>query len=248
MTQAAPHPHLDDWGLLSAWEHGARAGALDRALAVLEAAGHDPGQTEHWPLGRRDAALLDVQARTFGEQLDALTSCPACGEALELRFAVEDLRVPCAEGGEVLETKDARSGVSLRFRVPTSADLRAASAADDDEAACRLLGARCIVAAEDDGRAVAVDELPVAALDALDRALQDDDPQSDLRMAMACPECEHEWTSVLDVGDFVWRQVESRAQSTLTDVATLAAMYGWSEADVLAMTPARRELYLELAG
>ena len=248
MTPAAASSRLDDRGLLGAWERGARGDAIDRALDVLEAAGHDRRHVEHWPLGRRDAALLEVQAETFGDRLEGLTSCPECGEALELGFAVDELRLPCASGDEVLETADAVGGVSLRFRLPTSADLRVAAGAAGDEEAWRSLAQRCVVVAERDGQTLAADELPATALDALDRALEEGDPQSDLRVALVCPECAHGWTVTLDVADFLWRQVESHAQETLVDVATLAAVYGWSEAEVLAMTPTRRELYLELAG
>jgi hypothetical protein len=42
--------------------------------------------------------------------------------------------------------------------------------------------------------------------------------------------------------------VEVQAMRLVGDVHALARIYGWTEADVLAMSPRRRATYLELAG
>jgi hypothetical protein len=238
---------LDEHALLDAWEHGARRGNLDRALSILASAGHDAVAFEDAPIGRCDSALLDVHAATFGERLEGTTDCPKCGETLEVALAAGRLRVHQPPSSEPLEAQDAATGIRLRCRLPTPADLRVAAAAPDAQCAQELLLERCVVDAERDGRPIAARELPADALELLDRMLSAADPQSDLRVVMTCPDCDHGWTVALDVADFVWQQVDSRARETLLDVAALSAAYGWSEAEVLAMTPARREAYLELA-
>ena len=40
--------------------------------------------------------------------------------------------------------------------------------------------------------------------------------------------------------------MEGRAKRLLMDVHLLARAYGWSEAEVLALSPARRRFYLEM--
>jgi hypothetical protein len=42
--------------------------------------------------------------------------------------------------------------------------------------------------------------------------------------------------------------METYARRLLYDVHALASAYGWSEDEVLAVSPARRRCYLEMAG
>lgn len=51
-----------------------------------------------------------------------------------------------------------------------------------------------------------------------------------------------------DIGAYLWEEVDAWADRTLRDVHLLAASYGWSERDILDLSPARRGRYLELAG
>jgi len=246
MSAVAGSSMLTEAALLAAWEDGIRRGPVDRALALVGRAvsGQDAAALERWPIGRRDAALLDVHEATFGERLDGVTECANCGEPLELGFAVRELRARHAAGdGERVDA----GGCAISLRPPTTADLRAAAAAADAAAGERALLERCVVSAEYDGRPVAPTDLPAESIEALDRRLAELDPQSDLRIALTCPECAHRWSVGLDPADFVWREVEARAHELLADVAALAALYGWSESDVLALSPARRAAYLELA-
>jgi hypothetical protein len=47
---------------------------------------------------------------------------------------------------------------------------------------------------------------------------------------------------------FFWREIQSAARRIVLEVDALARSYGWSEAEILNMTPARRQLYLEMVG
>jgi hypothetical protein len=49
------------------------------------------------------------------------------------------------------------------------------------------------------------------------------------------------------VADFLAVEVAGLAKQQLLEVAILARAYGWSEAAILAMPPARRRVYRELA-
>jgi hypothetical protein len=48
------------------------------------------------------------------------------------------------------------------------------------------------------------------------------------------------------VAALLWVEVEAGAIALVQDVHLLAAAYGWSEAEVLGLGPARRRAYLEL--
>jgi len=72
------------------------------------------------------------------------------------------------------------------------------------------------------------------------------DPQADLQLALACPQCAHRWQPVFDIARFLWQELHAWALRTLRDVDTLAHAYHWAEADILALSPRRRQAYLEL--
>ena len=60
----------------------------------------------------------------------------------------------------------------------------------------------------------------------------------------ACPSCEVVLNEPLDLAAFCWAEVEARAPRLMAEVHTLASHYGWSEADILAMSRVRRNAYL----
>jgi hypothetical protein len=45
---------------------------------------------------------------------------------------------------------------------------------------------------------------------------------------------------------FFWKEINHWANRILREVHLLASTYGWSEADILALTPTRRQWYLAL--
>lgn len=232
---------LSDMDLLGAWEAGLGATPVARAVALAaRAAGSE--RVEEWTIGRRDALLLDVDAAVFGSALELVTDCPACGEALELTLAVDDVRSPCGEAGAEHELIDEASGVRVLFRLPSSADLFAVASVDDLAAARLALADRCVVSSEPPGA------LPESVVAALAARIAELDPQADLDLALACGECGHEWTAPLDVADHVWRRLDARARSLVADVAALAAAFGWTEGEVLRLSAERRRLYLDLVG
>ena len=78
------------------------------------------------------------------------------------------------------------------------------------------------------------------------RRLADADPQTDVRFALACPACGFDWSAPFDVVAFLWAEIDVWANRLLGDVHVLASAYGWSEPDVLAVSPARRRSYLQM--
>jgi hypothetical protein len=74
------------------------------------------------------------------------------------------------------------------------------------------------------------------------------DPQADVQLALSCPDCGHSWLAAFDIVSYFWSEVNSWAQRLLGEVHTLASFYGWSERDILAMSPVRRHIYLDMIG
>ena len=74
------------------------------------------------------------------------------------------------------------------------------------------------------------------------------DPAANIRLGMRCTDCGHVWDAVLDIGTCLWDEICSRARQLLESVHRLAGAYGWPEAAILALSPARRAAYLNMIG
>lgn len=237
---------FDAAGLLDVWEQGQRQSLLVRALALLDVADvhRDEEALLALPMGRRDAHLLDIRERLFGPSMAVVMACPACGDALEASVALADLRV--GDSGETEFTID-HAGFRATLRQPASADLIAIATGEREQARARLL-TRCILAVEDrDGHDVPIVAMPGDLVDAIVARMAEADPQADMQLALSCPQCGHAWNAPFDIAAFLWRELDAWARRTLGDVHELARAYGWREQDVLSLTPARRQVYLELA-
>ena len=72
------------------------------------------------------------------------------------------------------------------------------------------------------------------------------DPLAEILLDFDCPACGASFQEGLELASFVWAELEARARRLLMDVHTLASAYGWGEAEILALSAARREFYLEM--
>ncbi len=115
---------------------------------------------------------------------------------------------------------------------------RIASAAEGTDAARTLLNL-CLVAG--DTTAWGEEEVEAAG-----ERLAAADPLAEVRLDFKCPACGETFAESLDLATFLWSELEARAERLLLDVHLLAREYGWSEAEVLALSPVRRNFYLEM--
>jgi len=241
-------PTAADW--LRTWERGGDASAAARGLYLLggsEAALGDEALL-CLPLGRRDMLLLRLHARLFGRRLDSVAPCPACGAVVEAGFDADALLVEQGDTATttgVFELQSATHGLLVRFRPVDCGDLLALQHCADVAQARRLLLERCVIEAANLGDGEPVADLPDALQAELAEAMAAADPQADLQLAFHCPECGHDWEPAFDIARFLWQELHAWALRLLRDVDTLARHYHWSEADILAMTPRRRQAYLE---
>lgn len=223
--------------LLWAWEAGRQRHPIDRALMLhaLAEPDLDPETIADEPLGRRNAALLELRVALFGSTLRAVVDCPQCGELLELETDVGSLTASSAPARETVEID------GLRFRLPTSRDLAAILGETDLEAARLGLLRRCSL--ED---AQGNDEASLtSACDRAEDALEAADPLADVTLALDCKTCGHGSEVTLDAGRFLWDEIDVYARTLLDDVHLLARAYGWSETEILALSEARRAAYLD---
>lgn len=235
--------------LLDVWESAFDRRPAERALALLALALPELGYegVARCSIGIRDNYLLSLRERLFGGELAGIAHCPACQTLIETAWSLAELRAGLAgpAGAPVLElvAQDHR----ISYRLPTSDDLLAIVDGTDPAAARSLLLARCILSASCAGQPAPSAGLPGAALEALEAAMAEADPMADIECALACPACDHRWSVQFDIARYLWSELHAWAQRLLVDVHQLARAYGWREADILALSPARRGLYVEMS-
>lgn len=235
--------------LLQIWERDAGRPPLQRALDLLAAACPELSVDElaRLSIGRRDACLLTLRAWAFGPQLACLATCPACGQRLELDLDAAALLAAAPEAHAApLELRVADAIVLVR--PPDSFDLAAIDGCVDLDAARDLLLARCVAVVTQNGTPTPLSDAPEAVIAAAEQALDEADPLANVELALNCPACGHAWPAAFDIVTFFWTEIDAWVHQILREIHVLAAAYGWREADILAMGPQRRQIYLELAG
>lgn len=238
--------------LLNTWEAGVAASDADRALLLhaLARPSLDMSRLLSTPVGSRDADLLTLRALLFGELAQVRLRCAGCTEELEFALEIRELLTsdgPTKENDSHEPIEVALGEWNVRFRLPTSADLLAVGQSAPPEARS-LLMERCVVAVTRDAQPATAANLPAEVQQELAEAVSQADPDADLRLDAPCPSCGHHTVAVVDAASFLWAELDAWAHGILAEVHLLASTYGWTEPEVLALSPRRRRHYLELAG
>ncbi|WTJ95311.1 hypothetical protein OG607_39305 [Streptomyces sp. NBC_01537] len=236
---------VEQAALLAIWEAGASAGgsSAHRALLLHSAARPAAGLDElrSVPVGERDADLYALRSRLFGERMEVRVTCESCSEEMEFGFGTGEVIRAAAPVTGPLEIE--ADGWSVRFRLPTTGDLAAVEDAADPRAA---LVARCVLEAVRAGKPAAPDRLPERVRRLVARTAAEADPCADVTLKVECPQCGHQASAELDIVSYLWAELDAWARGILLDIHLLASAYGWSEPEILALSPLRRRYYLEL--
>ena len=234
--------------LLKTWETARDQPLVLQGLTLLVAGFPDIASEEfsRLSLGQRDAWLLTMRERLFGAQLECVAECPQCRERSEFTLSTQELLAQAPAGDPEDDYTILADGHRLRFRLPDSYDLDAASHCGDDVEARNLLLSRLVLEVERGSQAIAPTDMSEPALEALEQRIVQCDPLLEILIDLRCPACEHAWRPQLDVLSAVLMEVSSHARRILREVHTLAHHYHWSESDVLALSSVRRQAYLEL--
>jgi hypothetical protein len=184
-----------------------------------------------------NAGLLQLRAALFGPQLEFELACAHCDEALAMQVTTDQLLADA----QALEPDAAIDVALCRFRLPDSRDMAAVAGQPDTDRAATLLLERCCLHRPDG--APALRDLLHDAEERLDAA----DPLADPRLVVTCHACGQHTDAAIDAGAIVWSDIQRHARQLLEQVHLLARSYGWTEGEVLALGPARRMAYLDLA-
>ena len=226
--------------LLAAWDAGSAQDRVRRAATLLAMARGGPaGEAAAFDVGTRDVLLAGLLCSVAGEHVLACADCPGCGVVLDVPVDVAAVAaLPAHEPGERLSVLV--DGIEVPFRLPTTVDLIAVGGLPADQARAALLAA-CLGASPG-----AVPGPETAA--AVEAAMEQVAPAGAVDLIARCAGCGLESMLPLDMPALVWAEIEAQVSALLQDVHALATSYGWTEADVLDLSPRRRALYLTMAG
>jgi hypothetical protein len=233
--------------MVEMWDVGSADG-VDAARLLFEVSRpEDPaGRVDEVSIGSRDAWLLEVRQATFGPTVRGLLTCPACGQRLSLQvdsalLSRSAARLDLDPAEVVVDVGD----VHVEARAPDGRALLAAASCADVESARTVLLERCVIRASAGDRPVSVASLTDEMVAAIGDAIVAAEPQSEVRLGAVCAACGHTWPAIFDIAPFLWTEVSTMAVRLLDEVHVLAAGYGWSEEQVLALSSRRRRHYLE---
>jgi hypothetical protein len=229
---------IESVDLLALWERGASRHALDRsALLCARARPELPVDAiADLPLGEITASVLRLREAWFGKRIRAHVDCEHCRGRLELSVSVDDLLRTAAPVARDVEA------AGVRCRLPCLRDLAAVAGERDAARAARQLLERCLLDA-DSGAASALSEI---AFREVEDALEAADPNADLAFDLCCEACGRTGMAQLDAGAVLWDEIDARARALLGEVHLLAAAYGWTEREILALGAERRASYLSM--
>jgi hypothetical protein len=224
--------------------------AAPPALALLHLARRmasaADGGTVDWPglpAADLDAAALIIRRAWLGELISTDCKCPDpdCLERIDVSFRIGDYlrhhrpRRPrgvteSADGWLALAGKTG----TVRFRIPTIADLLAARA--EDQSPADALTSRCV---DPPG-------ISAALARRLDRALSALAPSLTDLVGGTCPACGRQVALCFDPVRYVMADLREACAGIHAEIHAIAATYQWSEPAILALPRHRRRQYAAL--
>ncbi|MEZ4618977.1 MAG: hypothetical protein R2867_26160 [Caldilineaceae bacterium] len=229
--------------LLQIWEEGQSLPLYQAATLLLQAT---LPMDEHpamgaWTVGQRDRHLLEIREWLFGSTMPAVARCPTCGEQAEFTLTVPDLYYPAFDMTEPHHF--AAAGYQVTYQLPTLAHLTAVAERTDRRTAILT---HCILDATYLGEPIESATLPASILNAIATQMGEADPQADIQLDMRCPSCDTQWQTPFDIAHYLWRELDTWARRVQREVHIIASAYGWSEAQILQLSPVRRQAYIQL--
>jgi hypothetical protein len=211
--------------------------AANVLAACLHASGRQPGRAEllAWPVSRRLQGLLAVTIATRGGDWSLTATCAArhCGAPMDLPLDLQAFRREAEPAHTTCALPDGRR---LEVAVPTGDDQIAWLAAGDAEPGA-IVG-RLVSRPSD------ADDVPQPWLAPIEAALEAADPLTTLEIETVCPECGVAVSIPLDLEARCLALLAAEQPRLIDDIHALATAYHWSEAEIIAIPPARRRQYL----
>lgn len=227
--------------LLQVWEIGTGQASIEKALTILSAAFPNTNKTAlaTWSIEQRDTQLFWIRQSIFGNQFINNANCPQCNEKVEWEMNISDFSLPPFSENIISENYSFNlADYFFNYRLPTSEDLRSEDPIE--------IFKNCLIESKKNEQDVSFDQLPQEIKESLEKEIQRNSPIANTSMLLNCPNCKHQWTMLFDIVSYLWVEIDIWAKRILQDVFILASNFGWSEQEILNMTPLRRQTYLNM--
>lgn len=239
--------YISDQSLLSVWEFGLNHSVLETNLVLLSYAypSYDFDQIASFSIGERDARLLFIRKKLFGQILQNTSNCTACGQKIEWETSVDELELQSINEEARLSPIDLNyKKRQISFRLPNSKDILELKDQDNMAIQEQQLIRNCIVASTLTSKQI--ENIPKDLKNKIVQKMEEIDPQANIVMNLSCPECENTWNANFDIVQYLWTELNDWAVQLMQDVYVLASNFGWAEQDILEMNRFRRGLYLAM--
>lgn len=192
-----------------------------------------------WSLKKRLQALLAIAMKSRGSRLVLHTHCSdhSCDERIELPLELDMFQLADLDERFIFKI----DGKALQVRLPNGEDQRY-WLKHQDEALTAIAGK--LVLRVDDGNPADGWCFREEWLEDFSEALEDHDVLMSLQLNSVCPVCDRELKIPVDLEAHLLICLSHLQQKLLMEVHQLALAYHWTEKDILALTPQRRNYYL----
>lgn len=227
--------------LLDHWSVEPGPAAHGRLAALLVARGADEPALAKESLGERNRRLIALHDDWAAGEIEARVACTACTTANSFsvpKAAMRALPPPPPDAGISVE----HGGRSLRYRLPTMADIAVVAGIGDMSAMRAAMIDRC--ALDSDG--VPASQLDAATIDAIEAEFDRLDPLASIVVESACSDCAAAIAARVDLAAFVAADVDRIHAALLRDIDAIASAYGWTEATIVALPADRRARYVAM--
>jgi hypothetical protein len=192
-------------------------------------------------VGDTVALILQTRRIMFGDYLHILITCPACGGEMASDLTVSQLlQPPLLEPKKTYQTRVEE--FMLMLRPVTCADLERLRENNGGMSPREKLVRSCVISSQPQLPPEIEDDL----LGRISSKLGELDPQADLVLDLACPNCKHRFQVPFFPEDFILREIDAREPQFEREVHWLAFNYHWSEDTILSLSMSKRKRYVEL--
>jgi T4 bacteriophage base plate protein len=233
--------------VLDIWQTGYGRSVTENSLRLigLSCDAENIEEMAHLSLGERDNRLMQLRRWFFGNTLNNIAVCPSCSQKVEWVSTVDEIGFHEAAHGDTYQSFEFRGEkLYVKFRLPTSKDIFQDNFFRNERSDVEKILLSCIVELRQDDQPLETAKLPKSVFQELAREIEKHDPLSDISIQLNCPQCRYSWEASFDISDYLWKEIDHWAKQLLEEVYILALHFGWSEYDILAMHPNRRQFYL----
>lgn len=235
MESHDPLTLLDHWSV----EPGPAAHA--RLAALLVARGADEPALAKESLGERNRRLIALHDDWVAGEIEARVTCAACTTANSFSVPKAAMRALPPPPPDAVASV-AHGGRSLRFRLPTMADIAAVAGLGDTPAMRAAMLDRCVL----DRDAVPAPQLDAATIDAIEAEFDRLDPLASIVVESTCSDCGAAIAARVDLAAFVAADIDRIHAALFRDIDAIASAYGWTEATIVALPADRRARYVAM--